>query len=317
MWKFVKGLHDLGNGIYAYLLPDGSWGFNNAGLIVDGDESLLVDTLFDLALTREMLEVMRTATKAATFIRTLVISHGNGDHYFGNELVGANEIIASKASAEEMNREPPQTLAELKKTAPDRGELGKFFLHCFSPFDFEGINPLPPTRTFEKRLDIKVGRKEVQLIQVGPAHTGGDVIVYVPGDRILFAGDILFIGVTPIMWAGPVSNWIRACDLVLAMDVDIIVPGHGPITDKKGVEVIKGYWEYLYAEARRRYDAGLSTEEAVADIDMSRYSSWKDGERLVVNVSTLYGEFRGDTTPRRPVEMFGHMAKLWLRTEGS
>jgi glyoxylase-like metal-dependent hydrolase (beta-lactamase superfamily II) len=86
-WDYRKGLHNLGNGIYAYLQPDGSWGLSNAGLIVDGEESILIDTLFDLPLTREMLNAMAAATKAARVINKLVITHANPDHYNGNQLV--------------------------------------------------------------------------------------------------------------------------------------------------------------------------------------------------------------------------------------
>ncbi len=312
-WDYTKGLHDLGGGIYAYLLPDGSWGWNNAGLLVDGDDSLLIDTLFDLDLTREMLAAMAAAEDAARTIRKVVITHGNGDHFYGIELLKGAEIICTKACAEEMTRTPPQMLAQLKAAAPGMGDLGAFFLQCFAPFKFDGINPIPPTRTFEGRLDIKVGKKDVQLIQVGPAHTEGDMLVYVPENRVLFAGDILFIGGTPIMWAGPASNWIKACDMILEMELDAIVPGHGPITDKEGVAAVKEYWEYLYAEARKRFDAGMSAQEATGDIDMGRYSSWSDGERIAVNVQTLYKEFKGDTTAHNPVELFGGMAKLGLK----
>ncbi len=256
---------------------------------------------------------MRAATKAAASIDTLVITHGNGDHFYGNELVKGAEIIAAKACAKEMAETGPQMLAELARAAPEMGDLGAFFLQCFGSFNFDGINPLPPTRTFEKRLDLEVGHKEVQIIEVGPAHTMGDSIVYLPGDRIIFAGDILFIGGTPIMWAGPVTNWIKACDLILDMDVETIVPGHGPITDKKGVETVKGYWEYLWAEARRRYDEGMSMEEAIADIPMTDYSSLTDRERIVVNVNTLYKEFSGDATPPNVLELFTSMAEQGLK----
>src|SRR5437588_895029 len=102
-WAFTKGLHDIGNGCYAYLQPDGSWGWSNAGLIVDSGASMLVDTLFDLKLTREMLAAMRSAEpKATAQIDALVNTHANGDHTFGNQLVNGAEIIASKECAEEM-----------------------------------------------------------------------------------------------------------------------------------------------------------------------------------------------------------------------
>jgi glyoxylase-like metal-dependent hydrolase (beta-lactamase superfamily II) len=242
-WEYTKGVHEVTSGVYAYLWPHGEWGFNNAGLIVEGDQSMLVDTLFDLESTREMLGLMkRVAPTATAAIDTLVITHGNGDHFYGSELVKGAEIISTKACAEEMEEAPPQMLADMMKQAPTMGDLGKFFIQCFGPFNFEGINPLPATRTFEGRMDLKVGGKEIQLIEVGPAHTRGDMIVYVPGDQVVFAGDILFMGGTPIMWAGPVDNWIKACDLMLDLDAEVIVPGHGPITDKQGVESVKGFW---------------------------------------------------------------------------
>jgi cyclase len=312
-WEYTRGLHDLGNGIYAYLQPDGSWGWSNAGLIVDGNESLLVDTLFDPVLTQEMLDAMRAASKAADSIDTLVITHANGDHYYGSQLVEGAEIIASKACAEELDETPPQMLAQLAKNAPNMGELGDFFIKCFGQFKFDGITSPKPTRTFQKRLDISVGSKEVQLIQVGPTHTKGDVIVYLPEAGVVFAADILFIGGTPIMWVGPVANWIRACDLMLEMDAEIFVPGHGPITDKQGVEAVKGYWEYVTEEARKRFDAGMSADEAIPDIDLGEYSSWGESERIVVNVNTLFKEFSGDTTPANIMELFGTMAKLGLK----
>jgi glyoxylase-like metal-dependent hydrolase (beta-lactamase superfamily II) len=312
-WNYTKGLHDLGNSVYAYLQPDGSWGWSNAGLVVDGDSSLLVDTLFDLTLTQTMLDAMRAATPAAASIDLLINTHANGDHCYGNELVRGAEIIASKAAAEEMHENRPERLAQMLKAAPNMGELGEYLTEILGSFTFDGITVTLPTRTFEKRLDIKVGDKEVSLIEVGPAHTKGDVLVYVPGDRTIFTGDILFIDGTPVLWAGPIANWIKACDLMLAMDVETIVPGHGPITDTHGVEVVKGYLQYIQAEARKRYDAGMSAVEAANDIALSDYASWEDAERIVVNVNTLYREFSGGALPANVAELFAPMAKLAKR----
>src|SRR5277367_5544159 len=98
-FSYDKGLHDLGGGCYAYLQPDGSWGLSNAGLLVDAGESLLVDTLFDRAHTAAMLAAMRAAAPAAARIGTVVNTHHNGDHCYGNELVEGAEIIASRAAA--------------------------------------------------------------------------------------------------------------------------------------------------------------------------------------------------------------------------
>jgi glyoxylase-like metal-dependent hydrolase (beta-lactamase superfamily II) len=259
-----------------------------------------------------MLDTMRRAEpKAAARIDTLVNTHSNGDHCFGNELVNGAEIIASKACAEEMAHDGGASrLAEMKRNASSLGEAGKFFAEIFAQFDFEGINVAMPTRTFERRLDVRVGAKTVRLIEVGPAHTRGDVLAQAVEDRVMYTGDILFIEGHPIIWAGPVRNWIAACQLIIDSDVEVVVPGHGPITDKKGVAALKGYFEYIEREARRRYDAGMTVLEAARDISLADYSSWGDGERIIVNVASLYREFSAGKVESNIVELFAMMAQL-------
>jgi cyclase len=294
-WQFTKGLHDIGNGHYAYLLPDGSWGWSNAGLIADGGHSLLVDTLFDLKLTGEMLERMRAAVPAARRIGTLVNTHANGDHYFGNQLVTGAEIIASEACLRDMLQRPPETFLEMMRSWRASGRPGGAFMHEMmgSRFDFSGIVFTPPTRTFESALTLHVGGKRVELVNVGPAHTSGDVLVHVPEDRVVYTGDILFVGGHAPAWAGPVGNWIKACDLMLSWDPEVVVPGHGPITDKSGIRRMKRYFEYLTGEARRCFDAGLDVAEAARSISLAEFEDWNEAERVVVNIDCLYREFAG------------------------
>ena len=101
-------------GIHAWLQPNGAWGESNAGLIVGAGESLLIDTLWDLALTGRMLDAMKPLTDEAP-IRTLVNTHGDGDHWWGNELVGAQEIVATEAAAaHEMKAVTPGSMAALR-----------------------------------------------------------------------------------------------------------------------------------------------------------------------------------------------------------
>lgn len=304
------GLHSLTDSAYAWLAPHASWGWSNAGLIVDGEESLLIDTLYDLALTDEMLRAMRRAEPRARTIDTLVNTHANGDHCHGNELVTGASIIASSASAAEMNELPPEAMAAIMESAASMGKVGEYFLHCFGNFKFTGITHTLPNRTFDGQLDLLVGDKPVQLIEVGPAHTRGDVLVFSPKDRSVFTGDILFIEGTPIMWQGPVANWIKACRLIEAMDVDHIVPGHGPVTDKGGVIRVREYLEYVRDQSRVRFDAGLSALEAARDIELREYSAWSDPERIAVNVDSLYREFAGETVTTDIFELFTRMAEL-------
>ena len=307
--RYEAGIAELGNGAFAYLQPDGGWGLSNSGLVVDGGESLLVDTMFDFPHTRAMLDAFHKVSPAP--IRTLVNTHHNGDHCYGNALVEGAEIIATERACEEMRRETPRGLAQFMKAAPSLGTVGDYLVHCFGRFDFDGVQTKHPDTTFHGRLTRKVGSKTVELIEVGPAHTGGDALVYVPADRVLFTGDILFVDGTPVMWAGPVGNWIAACEHVEAMEAELIVPGHGPVTDKKGVARVRSYLTYIRDEAKKRYDGGLGAFEAARSIALDDFAGWGDSERIAVNVATLYREFGSADTPSDPATLFGWMAQLW------
>ncbi|HWD11503.1 MAG TPA: MBL fold metallo-hydrolase [Solirubrobacteraceae bacterium] len=308
--SYESGLQEIGDGLYAYLQPDGSWGWSNAGLIADGESTLLVDTLYDLHLTERMLGEMRRAVPAAARIDTLVNTHANGDHCYGNSLVRGARIVASERTAAEMPELPPAAMAALVEQAPQMGELGAFFLRCFGAFDFAGIELALPQDTFTGELTIDVGAREVRLIEVGPAHTRGDTLALLARERVLFSGDILFNGAHPIAWAGPISNWIAACDRILAMEVEVIVPGHGPLAGKRDVRELKAYFEYLYEQARALHAEGMNALEAARSIRLERWADWGEGERLVVNIASIYRELSGSPEPANPLEAFQQMAEL-------
>lgn len=307
------GLHEIGNNCFAYLQPDGGWGYSNAGLVVGEGSSLLVDTLFDLKRTTAMLASMAHAVRLAP-IATVVNTHANGDHCYGNQLVSGAEIIATNATAREMVEVPPSMLAALNN-AP--GEVGDLFRSFFGDFSFDGIELVPPTRTFDGRLDIEVGGRSIELIEVGPAHTAGDTIAYIPEANTVFTGDILFIGGAPIVWAGPLENWIAACDLISELNVETVVPGHGPLTNKTGVSHVRDYLSFVLEQSRTRFESGVDAFDAARDIaremlgnPASQFANLNDYGRICVNVDTAYRSF--DPAHKSPdvVEQFRRMASV-------
>lgn len=306
-----SGPRELGDGCLAYLQGDGGWGWSNAGLVVGDGASLLVDTLFDLRLTAAMLDALTPFTASAP-IGTVVNTHANGDHCYGNELVAGAEIIASTATAEEMVLVPPATLAALT-AAP--GDVGDLFRGFFGAFRFEGIELTLPTRTFNGRLELDVGGRRVELIEVGPAHTRGDTLVYVPDARTIFTGDILFVGGSPIVWTGPLSNWVAACDLMLAMDVETVVPGHGPVTDTAGITAVRDYLTFIEHEAEARFRRGVDAFDAARDISRllagdERFAGLGERGRIAVNVESIYRDLDADHESPGIVEQFRRMADL-------
>jgi glyoxylase-like metal-dependent hydrolase (beta-lactamase superfamily II) len=306
---YTHGLHEVGDGLYAYLQPDGGWGWSNAGLVSDGEHSLLIDTLFDLQLTERMLAEMRRAVLGTARIETVLNTHANGDHCYGNQLVADARILASQRAFEEMSELPPAAMATLVEQAPNMGELGEFFLRCFGGFDFSPIELTLPSETFTGELTVGVGDREVRLIEVGPTHTGGDTIAWLAAERVLFTGDVLFNGGHPIVWAGPVSNWIAACDLIVSLDPAVVVPGHGPLAGLGEVRELRAYFEYLYERARECHSEGMSAIEAARSLSLDRWAAWGERERLVVNVACIYAEIEGGEPPGA-LEAFTQMAEL-------
>jgi len=308
---YEKGLHELGDGLFAYLQPDGGWGWSNAGLITGGGTSLLVDTLYDLRLTREMLDAMAPVV-ADHPLDAAMNTHANPDHCFGNELLpDATEIYASARTAQELADVTPELLHAIK-TAELPPDLRAFADHIWGPFHFEGITLRPPSQTFEGRLDLTVGERDVALVELGPAHTGGDTIVWVPDAATVFTGDLVFSEGTPVVWAD-YDNWIAACDRILELGARVVVPGHGPVTGASGVRDVQRYLRYVRDEARARFEAGVDAEAAADDIDLSAFSDWGEQERIVANVGAAYRALDPSLPEIAPAEQIVRMARWRAR----
>jgi glyoxylase-like metal-dependent hydrolase (beta-lactamase superfamily II) len=303
---YTKGLHEVGDGCFAWLEPDGSWGWSNAGLIAGDGASVLVDTLFDVPLTRNMLEGMAKVTTTKP-ISTVFNTHSNGDHWFGNQLLADREIIASAAAAAEMPDAGPERLVALCGLP---GATGDFAREIFGPFDWSDCTPTPANRTFSGRLDLTVGGVDVQLFELGPAHTAGDTVAWVPSTKTLYAGDLLFIGGTPIIWAGPLSHWVEACDFMLGLEPEYVVPGHGPVTDAGGIRAVRDYLTYVDAEARKAYEEGKSAEQAIESFDLGDFGVLAEHGRIAQNVLSVYYELDASTRRRDVLEVFTEIARL-------
>ena len=324
--RYEGGLTEVGPGVHGWLQPNGLLGESNAGLVIGDGASLLVDTLWDRRLTGRMLAAMAPLVADAP-IATLVNTHSDGDHWWGNAEVQGAEIVATEAAAAVMSTQSPAEMrrfgvlasalrgaAAIPVPYPRRDDvrtIAAYVSEALRPFAFDDVRLVPPTRTFSGELRLDVGGREVQLIEVGPAHTVGDLIVWVPDARVAIAADILFVGVTPIMWAGPAAGWIAALERLLDLGAERFLPGHGPVCGPGQVRALLDYWRRLDEAASRRLAAGGSPAETARQV--AGPLEWLAPERAFVNVSTIDAHRRGTARlpgPRQIVPAFFRMALL-------
>jgi cyclase len=273
-------MREVGRGVFAYVQATGETGISNAGLVVGTDGAVAVDALMVPSMTRRLLAAIHKITRRK--IGALINTHHHVDHTGGNRFFRGATIIASA-----------RCRAELEPGFPPVPLLQRFMPRFAREFPLLTVRL--PTVTFEDRLVMHDGDHEIHLWHPGrPAHTSGDATVFLPRERILFAGDLAFHGVTPLAFQGHVGHWIDAADRALAFEADVIVPGHGPIGTKTEMRLMRDYLALVHREARRRFDAGMPAEAAAGDIKLGVYASWREPERILPNVLRCYQEFRDE-----------------------
>ena len=304
-------LENVAPKVFACLQQEPGLGFSNSGLI-DRGGGLVVDTFWDLPHTREMIDHYSKAWSAPA--RRVVNTHYNGDHCWGNQLFPQAALIGHRRCAESFSKENPAALQAVKNMDVS-GQPGLAGLQRgLAPWDFSGVELKPPSVLFDDRLDIDLDGFPVEVVYVGPAHTDSDVIVHLPQDRVVFAGDIVFRLCSPIGWEGTYARWIAALDYIISLNPDVVVPGLGPLCGVEGPREMKAYLEYVRQESKSFFDAGLPVAEAARRIDLGPYEVWDGPERLFFNVERAYRELRGDP-PDAPIDanfLFAGATQLYL-----
>jgi glyoxylase-like metal-dependent hydrolase (beta-lactamase superfamily II) len=273
-----------------------------------------------------MLAEMAGPTATAP-IELAVNTHHDGDHWWGNaQLPASARIVTSGPSLAAMRAEtPPSGLLALRRLAgltariPGRpGIMGRYVRDFLAPFAFGDVTIRFPDEAFSGRSTEHVGGRALELVEVGPAHTIGDLVVHLPDVGVVFAADVVFVGVTPVMWEGPVESWIAALDTVLALGAETIVPGHGPLAGPAEARALRDYWTWLAAEVATHHAAGRSPLQATLQIVRSPgfapYRGWLVPERTLVSVTTIHRALSGDgplpPTPPVRIRMFDGIAQV-------
>ncbi|GAA3845146.1 MBL fold metallo-hydrolase [Saccharothrix violaceirubra] len=276
-------LAEIAPGVHAWVQPDGTWWLNNAGAVHAGDEVVLVDTCATRARTLAFLDAVDAATGGAP-IGFAANTHLHGDHVHGNALLPDTTTIV----AHELTRRGILADTILKNTPP-----------AWSPTPDWDIDELrAPTLTFRDEVTVHAGDTPIVLRHPGfPAHTVGDVVAWLPDQRVLFTGDLVFHGVTPLIAMGSVTGAAKSVDWLRTFDPETVVPGHGPVIDRNAWEEVLETHTRYYTFVRTVADHGLTHDltplEAARQADLGEFAALPDAERLVANLHRAYAELDG------------------------
>ncbi|PKW19005.1 MBL fold metallo-hydrolase [Saccharopolyspora spinosa] len=273
-------LSEVSPGVHAWVQPDGSWWINNAGAVLGDDSIVLVDTCATAQRTRRFLDAVRAAGGDAP-IRFAVNTHLHGDHTHGNALL-------------------PDSTVLIGHSATRAGILSDTLLTDLPPV----WEPVPewgiaehraPTVVLEDSLTLHSGDRRIELHHPGyAAHTAGDVVAWVPDAAVLFTGDLIFHGVTPLVFMGSVEGALKSLDWLAGFAAAKVVPGHGSIVPgpsfPRVLEDHARYYRFVLDTARQARTDGLSPLEAARRCDLGEFAAWPDRERIVLNLHRAYAD---------------------------
>lgn len=301
----------VADGVFAFIDHDATreFVFGNSVVVIGDDGVLVFDSNQLPSLARRVLGEIRRLTDKP--VRYVVNSHWHWDHTMGNQVYRDAfpqvEIIAHAETRREGDQETPRMLASvadymgfLKRlkdflnggkhkdgselTGHEKVRLAQLISDVETYYhEFKTARYLSPTVTFEDSLTLHLGKREVQLLHPGRGNTAGDVVAYLPQEKILLTGDLL-VHPVPYSFGSFLPEWAQTLERLSRLDAAVIVPGHGPVQrDKKYLLLVIGLLESVVEQVRESVRRGLSLEETRKAISLDSFRSRFAGEDPELN----------------------------------
>jgi cyclase len=254
-WAFLLSSHtahaadkpqQIGKDLYACISTNSASA--NSTFLVGTNAILVVDTGLNEMEAGKCLSEIRTVSSLP--VRFVVNTHYHLDHQGGNKLYEPDAAILSTVWTRQRTQEM------LAATPP----------HFPS-------SVVPASITFTDSLTISVAPYTVEVWGAGPGHTLSDAYVYFPQQKVIATGDLFLNGSCPAMDQGDVRNWVRTLNTFLARPVDVFVPGHFAVGDRKNLIFFRNYLEYLTNEVTRLAAQGMSLEQVKQQVKIGEYST--------------------------------------------
>ncbi|HEU0026226.1 MAG TPA: MBL fold metallo-hydrolase [Ktedonobacterales bacterium] len=298
----------VGDGAWAAIAIQGAGAFGNAGIVDLGEETLIFDTMYTPQAARDLrIAAERLTGRRARYV---VNSHYHVDHVLGNIVFDDATIIAT-AKTHDLIAEDSEGYLEYIRSL-DEGEFQQRAEAAASASDpvlrqsmtddlsadrelaasAHETHGRAPNLTFDRALAAHGTSRHVELFTWGGGHTASDAVLYLPHDRILFAGDLIFHRMHASMQYGDPVEWLRILDDMEKLSIDTLVPGHGDVTDHGAIAAQRAYLEVVLALGREAYDSGKSEDEAAETPIPAAYRDWGFASAFGPNMRAIYASVR-------------------------
>ena len=285
-------LEKVADGVYFAVGTGNIYTMSNALIIERESDVVIVDSHITPAAGRALLDSIQSVTEKP--VTTLINSHFHYDHSNGTPAFGNDiEIIGHEVTYQKLTTDPENehtfqsslirfnnTISRLRSELDnssnndEREQLQRELEYWQRHVEAQSeIVFTPPTQTLRDKMTLYRGGREIQLHYFGRAHTGGDLAIYLPEEKIVFTGDMMLGGIS-YMGDGYVAEWADTLQGLKGLDIELILPGHGPsFTDKERISLVQDYYTSLTEEVRRLKNLGYSADEAAARADLRQHEA--------------------------------------------
>lgn len=256
--------HQIAPGVYSGFGTGAVNAGSNTAVIVNQEDVLVVDAHMTPEAARVMLKELKTITDKP--VRFVVNTHFHYDHTNGNQVFApVADIIGHDYTRKRLTGDILERGMFANLLAQQRDQQTPFAQQL------REVTPTAPSITLDDRMTLFRGDREIRLLYLGRGHTGGDVVVYLPRERILCSGDLLVNGIANLV-DGYVNEWPDALEKLKTLDFEDVVPGHGePFKGKERIDWFQAYLRDLWRQATALHDAKVSAEDAAKRIDMTAH----------------------------------------------
>jgi len=301
----------LAEGVYARIArPDDESVVSNSGFVVLDKSVLVFDTHYTPEAGQALLTKIRSITSKP--VRFIVNSHYHADHTHGNQVFPEScQIIGTAASRRDALQKDSASLKRALNASQEQIEKMKKEIsestdsaakaHATAQIRVrqelvEGLSRmklLPPVIAVEDRLIIRAGKWEVEVFSPGNGHTDGDLVLHLPAEKIVFAGDLFFNGTLPNTQDANVLEWMKTLAKLAQLDATSFVPGHGAIGKKSDVLAFLAYFEELKSMIEPAVSRGDTLDQVIRSTRVpGKYSGYRFQQFFSANVQRMYTELK-------------------------